>query len=276
MKTNAVLRILVALSCLAVAAAVGFDSTIAAAAAPKINVLFIAVDDMNNDLGCYGHPLVKSPNIDRLAARGMRFEHAYCQYPLCSPSRSSLLTGLRPDTTRVFDLAYHFRQGLPYVVTLPQMFMNNGYYVARVGKMYHYGNPGDIGTNGLDDKPSWTERLNPAGRDRTALEPDIMNYTPGRGLGSSMAFLADKTGGDPTHTDGKVANETIRCSKSIAASPFSSAPDSTSRIALGSRPRSTSISIRSTTSTCRKSRRKRPKNIRRWRSLPRGHGPISA
>lgn len=186
----------------------------------KPNVLFISVDDMNNDLGCFGHPFVKSPGIDRLAERGMRFERAYCQFPLCSPSRSSLLTGLRPDSTRVFNLQYHFRQDLPDVVTLPQMFMKNGYYVARVGKMYHYGNPGDIGTNGLDDRVSWMERFNPAGLDKTSLEPDIMNYTPKRGLGSAMAFLADKTGKDEQHTDGKVADQTIRLLEEHKDAPF--------------------------------------------------------
>ena len=191
-----------------------------AAAHKPLNVLFIAVDDMNADLHCYGNPVVKSPNIDRLAARGVRFQQAYCQFPLCSPSRSSLLTGLRPDTTRVFDLKYHFRQGLPNVVTLPQMFMHNGYYVARVGKIFHYGNPGDIGTSGLDDRASWMERFNPAGRDKTTLELDIMNYTPTRKLGSAMAFLADPTGTDEQHTDGKVADQAIRLLEQHKDKPF--------------------------------------------------------
>ena len=159
--------------------------TTAVLAADKPNVLLIVSDDLNCDLGCYGHPQVKSPNIDALARRGVRLEHAYCQFPLCSPSRSSIMTGLRPDQTHVFDLQYHFRTGLPDVVTLPQLFMRNGYYAARVGKIYHYGNPGDIGTSGLDDPPSWKEFVNPAGTDKTTLEPEIVNFTPQRGLGSA-------------------------------------------------------------------------------------------
>lgn len=195
-------------------------SAAAWAAAPSLNVLFIAVDDMNNDLGCYGSPLVKSPNIDRLAARGVKFDRAYCQFPLCSPSRSSIMTGLRPDTTRVFDLQYHFRTGLPDVVTIPQLFRRHGYYAARVGKIFHYGNPGDIGTSGLDDPASWQEVFNPAGTDKTALEPEFVNFTPQRGLGNALGYYSDAQGRDEDHTDGMVATQAIALLEQHKGEPF--------------------------------------------------------
>jgi uncharacterized sulfatase len=187
---------------------------------PKLNVLFIATDDLNNDLGCYGHPQVKSPNIDRLSKMGVRFDRAYCQFPLCSPSRSSVMTGLRPGTTRVFNLQYHFRSGLPDVVTLSQLFKNAGAAAVRVGKIYHYGNPGDIGTSGLDDAPSWTEVHNPSGRDKNPLEPKILNHTPKRGLGSAMCWLSDEEGKGEEHTDGRVATETVRLLEKHKDGPF--------------------------------------------------------
>lgn len=194
---------------------------LSAQAQKPMNVLFISADDMNNDLGYYGHPIVTSPNIDRLASQGVAFSHAYCQFPLCSPSRSSVMTGLRPDASRVFDLQYHFRQDLPDLVTLPQLFMKNGYYVARVGKIYHYGNPGDIGTNGLDDRASWMERINPAGLDKTDLELDVINYTPERkSLGAAMAYYSDPKGSDGQHTDGKVVAEAINLLKKNKDKPF--------------------------------------------------------
>jgi iduronate 2-sulfatase len=103
----------------------------------RLNVLFIAADDLRNDLGCYGDPLAKTPHLDRLAARGMTFDRAYCQQALCNPSRTSLMTGLRPDRLGIWDLPTHFREVLPEVVTLPQCFQQQGYYTQNIGKIYH-------------------------------------------------------------------------------------------------------------------------------------------
>ncbi len=111
------------------------------------NVLFVAVDDLRPELGCYGNPILQSPNIDALASQGLVFTHAYCQQAVCSPSRSSLLTGARPDTTKVWDLRTHFRTAIPDVVTLPQLFKNNGYFVQGMGKIYH---------GGYNDPESWS------------------------------------------------------------------------------------------------------------------------
>jgi arylsulfatase A-like enzyme len=119
----------------------------APAAEKKPNVLFIAVDDLRPELGCYGKGYIKSPNIDRIAKAGMVFNRAYCQQAVCSPTRSSLMTGTRPDTTKVWDLETHFRKALPDVVTLAQHFKQHGYFVQGMGKIYH---------GGLDDPPSWS------------------------------------------------------------------------------------------------------------------------
>ena len=101
------------------------------------NVLFIIVDDLRPFFRCYGHPEMHTPNIDRLAERGTLFHRAYCQYPLCSPSRTSLLTGLRPDTTTVFNNSLYFREPLPDVITLPQHFKDHGYHTQSVGRITH-------------------------------------------------------------------------------------------------------------------------------------------
>ena len=103
----------------------------------KYNVLFIIVDDLRPLLGCYGYPQMHTPNIDALAQRGTRFNRAYAQYPLCNPSRTSMITGLRPETTKVLNNSADFRQELPDAVTLPQHFRNHGYYTQSVGRIAH-------------------------------------------------------------------------------------------------------------------------------------------
>jgi iduronate 2-sulfatase len=187
-------------------------------AAKRRNVLFLASDDLNHLLGCYGNKLIPTPNLDRLAARGVRFDRAYCQYPLCSPSRTSLMTGLGPDATQVYNLTTHFRDNRPNVVTLGQSFQKHGYFSARVGKIYHYGNPGQIGTSGLDDPPSWNAFFNPRGIDKDE-EPKLNVLTPGRGIGSSLAYYASPAPAE-AHTDGMVASQTISLLEENRQRPF--------------------------------------------------------
>jgi iduronate 2-sulfatase len=179
----------------------------------KPNVLFLICDDLNCDLACYGHPQVESPNIDRLAARGVRFENAACQYPLCGPSRASFMTGLYPDQTLVQRNAIYIREHLPNVKTMSQMFRDNGYFATRIGKIYHYNVPKHIGTSGHDDPYSWNYTINPRGRD-VDDEDLIFSLRPGS-FGGTLSWLA-ADGTDIEQTDGIAATEAARLLEAYA------------------------------------------------------------
>jgi iduronate 2-sulfatase len=189
------------------------------------NVLLIVSDDLtNNTLGCYGSAICKSPNIDALAAKSVRFDRAYCQFPLCNPSRSSFLTGLRPDTIRIYENSSKFRVNYPASVSIGETFQKAGYNVARIGKLYHYGVPAEIGTNGLDDPTSWQKVVNPKGADKDdedagrifTMSP--MNKGSARFGGTLSWFASDAA--DAEHTDGKIAAATVQEMKAAGDKPF--------------------------------------------------------
>ncbi len=130
---------------------------------PKLNVLFIISDDLTTTaLSCYENQASRTPHIDQLAAEGVRFTRGYTQFPVCGPSRASLLFGYYPHATETFGYVSGREQVGPARKSWPQLFKDNGYYTARVSKIYHMGIPGDIekGTDGTDDPDSWTESFN--------------------------------------------------------------------------------------------------------------------
>ena len=176
-----------------------------AAQAGKLNVLFIAVDDLRPELGCYGNSLIKTPNIDRLATAGVRFDVAYCQYPLCNPSRTSLFTGRHPTVTGVLDNRTWFRAAHPDWVTLPQHFKANGYASLRTGKQFH---------GGIDDTEAWTE-----GGEPRRFEGAVNTTAPGQNPANSDRIVALEGDGE-AHGDYKAATRAIEYLEKYRDKPF--------------------------------------------------------
>jgi uncharacterized sulfatase len=151
---NSLLQLIVALGIAAL------DAFAAESPAP-LNVLLIIADDLRDTVGCYGNSAVKTPNLDRLAARGVLFDHAYVQYPVCNPSRASFMTGLRCAQTGVTDNTTRFRTTLPDIVTMPQLLRQHGWHAAAYGKIYHLGGGRDEAERArwMDLPRSWDEAV---------------------------------------------------------------------------------------------------------------------
>ena len=160
--TKAVISILIVIGLFSVALSQDNKPNTNLEPSPKPNILFIPIDDLRPDFETYGNPDLKTPNINRIAQRGITFTRAYCQQAVCNPSRASLLTGLRPDSLRVWDLKTDMRTINPGVVTLPQYFKQNGYTTIGLGKAFH---------NIFPDSLSWTEDIHISG---TPFDPDAI------------------------------------------------------------------------------------------------------
>ena len=173
----------------------------------KFNVLFIIADDLNCDLGIYGNEIVQTPNIDKLSQSSVVFENAHCQYPLCGPSRASFMTGMYTNQTKITKNNILLRSTVPEVITIGQRFRQQGYRSVRVGKIFHYDNPGTIGTSGMDDMYSWDQTINPYGKDKIE-EYKIKTLSP-RKYGGTLSWMAAE-GKDEEQTDGIGASEAIQ------------------------------------------------------------------
>jgi arylsulfatase A-like enzyme len=175
------------------------------------HVLLIFADDFGPHMRLLGETGPATPNIDRIAERGTTFTRAYAQYPQCNQSRTSLLTGLYPGQTGVLDLKTHFRDILPDVTTLPEHFRAHGYATVRVGKIFHQGVPGDIGTDGLDDPRSWDIAVNPLGIE-PGLDDRVRTIYPegdrAPGFGGTLSWLSVTEDEGPL-TDRLVTDEAI-------------------------------------------------------------------
>jgi iduronate 2-sulfatase len=157
-----------------------------ALAADKPNVLFLLVDDLKPALGCYGDTLAITPNIDRLAARGLRFDLAYCNQAVCAASRTALLLGSRPTSTGLHGLSRFHRVSIPDAVTLPQHFMANGYRVEGIGKIFHTGH------GNRDDAASWSVPWTP----QPVVEYRLPESTGGGKLTREEAYFTNQRLGD--------------------------------------------------------------------------------
>jgi len=186
----------------------------------KLNVLFIAVDDLRDTLGCYGNRAVKTPNVDRLAARGVRFDRAYVQYPVCNASRSSFLTGLRPDTTGIIDNRTLLRARLPDVVTFPQLLKEHGWHSAAFGKIFHLGGGRDtVERNRWMDLPmSWhtAQSFDATPTGRRKLEG--RNLTANAAV--SWCHWGAMDGTDDDQPDGQIARAVIERIESLGDQPW--------------------------------------------------------
>ena len=192
---------------------------------PRLNVLMIAIDDLRPSIGCYGDPNAITPNMDRLAARGLRFERAYCQQALCSPSRIALLSGRRPSTSKIYTIGPTLRSAMPDITTLPQHFKNEGYFTRSLGKIYHVG---------IDDPASWSVPSWQSPKPRNGaeglrlMEGRREEYAakkqppPPKGDGSifyaAPAFEAPEVG-DEDLKDGDCAREGIAALRGFATKP---------------------------------------------------------